>query len=89
MPFRPANISLIHRRCPGPSAARAPRQTHQFEPGRLTLCSISDAWLKEHDRKPDGAAWEVYTWIDPGLEPDPSAWPAPSEWRTQLIQPIR
>jgi effector-binding domain-containing protein len=48
-----------------------------------------DAWLKEHDRKPDGAAWEVYTWIDPGLEPDPSAWPAPSEWRTQLIQPIR
>jgi effector-binding domain-containing protein len=23
------------------------------------------AWLKEHDREPDGAAWEVYTWIDP------------------------
>jgi effector-binding domain-containing protein len=48
-----------------------------------------DAWLKEHDREPDGAAWEVYTWIDPGLEPDPSGWPAPSAWRTQLIQPIK
>jgi effector-binding domain-containing protein len=48
-----------------------------------------DAWLKEHDREPDGAAWEVYTWIDPGLEPDPSGWPAPSEWRTQLVQPIK
>jgi len=23
MPFQPANISLIHRRCPGTSAARA------------------------------------------------------------------
>ena len=48
-----------------------------------------DAWLKEHGREADGAAWEVYTWIDPGLEPDPSAWPAPSEWRTQLVQPIK
>jgi effector-binding domain-containing protein len=46
------------------------------------------AWLKEHGREADGAAWEVYTWIDPGVEPDPSAWPAPSEWRTQLVQPI-
>ena len=24
-----------------------------------------DAWLKEHEREADGAAWEVYTWIDP------------------------
>ena len=48
-----------------------------------------DAWLKEHEREADGAAWEVYTWIDPGLEPEPSAWPAPSEWRTQLVQPIK
>jgi effector-binding domain-containing protein len=46
------------------------------------------AWLKEHGRKAEGAAWEVYTWIDLGVEPDPSAWPAPSEWRTQLVQPI-
>jgi len=43
----------------------------------------------EHGREADGAAWEVYRWIDPRLEPDPSTWPAPSEWRTQLIQPIR
>ena len=48
-----------------------------------------DAWLKEHDRAADGAAWEVYWWIDPAVEPDPSAWPTPSEWRTQLVQPIR
>ena len=46
------------------------------------------AWLKENGREADSAAWEVYTWIDPGVEPDPSAWPAPSEWRTQLVQPI-
>jgi len=35
MPFRPANISLIHRRHPGRSAARAPAKSHQPEPGRL------------------------------------------------------
>ena len=48
-----------------------------------------DTWLREHGREADGAAWEVYSWIDPGVEPDPSAWPAPSEWRTQLVQPIK
>jgi effector-binding domain-containing protein len=47
-----------------------------------------EAWLAEHDRKAKGAAWEVYWWIDPTQEPDASAWPAPSEWRTQVIQPI-
>jgi effector-binding domain-containing protein len=48
-----------------------------------------DAWLKEHGRTADGAIWEVYTWIDPDIEPNPSAWPAPTEWRTQLVQPIK
>jgi effector-binding domain-containing protein len=48
-----------------------------------------DAWLKEHARQEDGAAWEVYPWIDPSLEPDPSTWPTPSEWHTQLVQPIK
>jgi effector-binding domain-containing protein len=47
-----------------------------------------DDWLQAHGREGDGAAWEVYSWIDPTLEPNPSAWPAPSEWRTQLVQPI-
>jgi effector-binding domain-containing protein len=46
------------------------------------------AWLKEHGSTADGAAWEVYWWIDLSVEPNPSAWPAPSEWRTQLVQPI-
>jgi effector-binding domain-containing protein len=48
-----------------------------------------DAWLSEHGRAAVGAAWEVYWWIEPTLEPDPAAWPAPSDWRTQLLQPIR
>jgi effector-binding domain-containing protein len=47
-----------------------------------------EAWLTEHGRDKDGAAWEVYWWIDPTREPNPATWPAPAEWRTQLIQPI-
>jgi hypothetical protein len=46
------------------------------------------AWLEGHDREAAGAAWEVYWWIDPREEPDPSAWPAPTDWRTELVQPI-
>jgi effector-binding domain-containing protein len=46
------------------------------------------AWLQEHDREAAGAAWEVCWWIDPSKEPDPSTWPAPTEWRTELVQPI-
>jgi effector-binding domain-containing protein len=46
------------------------------------------AWLKEHDREAAGAAWEVYWWIDAGQKPDPSTWPAPAEWRTELVQPL-
>jgi len=47
------------------------------------------AWLKEHGRKPDGAAWEVYYWIDPNQYRGASTWPDSSSWRTQLIQPIK
>lgn len=46
------------------------------------------AWMEEHGRKPDGGAWEVYHWIDLTRRPDPAAWPAPSTWRTHLVQPI-
>jgi effector-binding domain-containing protein len=46
------------------------------------------AWARANSREPKGAAWETYYWIDLSEEPDPSAWPAPSDWRTQLIQPI-
>jgi effector-binding domain-containing protein len=45
-------------------------------------------WLEENERKAAGPAWEVYWWIDPSEEPDPSAWPPPTTWRTQLVQPI-
>jgi effector-binding domain-containing protein len=46
------------------------------------------AWLQEHGREAAGPAWEVYWWIDAGQEPDPSSWPAPTEWRTELVQPV-
>jgi effector-binding domain-containing protein len=45
--------------------------------------------LEEHGRDAAGAGWEVYEWIDPAVEPNPASWPAPSRWRTRLIQPIK
>jgi effector-binding domain-containing protein len=45
-------------------------------------------WLEEHERGSTGPAWEVYWWIDANQEHDPSSWPAPTEWRTELVQPI-
>jgi effector-binding domain-containing protein len=47
-----------------------------------------EAWLAAHGQ-PDGPAWEVYEWIDLSREPDLSSWPAPADWRTQLVQPIK
>jgi effector-binding domain-containing protein len=47
------------------------------------------SWLDTNRREADGAAWEVYGWIDPSVEPDPAAWPPPTQWRTQLVQPIK
>jgi effector-binding domain-containing protein len=47
-----------------------------------------EGWLATHGGA-DGAAWEVYEWIDLSQEPDPSSWPAPADWRTQLVQPIK
>ncbi|MFG1709417.1 GyrI-like domain-containing protein [Nonomuraea sp. M3C6] len=47
-----------------------------------------EEWLTAHNG-PEGAAWEVYEWIDLSTEPDPSRWPAPSEWRTEIVQPVR
>lgn len=46
------------------------------------------AWLEANEREAVGAAWEVYWWIDTSQEPDPSSWPEPTEWRTELVQPI-
>jgi hypothetical protein len=40
---RPANVSLIHRRCRGPSAAPGRDQPTHPEPDHLTPCSMSDA----------------------------------------------
>jgi len=45
-------------------------------------------WLQQHGHRPRGPAWEIYYWIDLNQEPDPTAWPDPSTWRAQLIQPV-
>lgn len=46
------------------------------------------AWLEEHDRVPNGAAWEVYYWIDVSQYQGTASWPDPATWRAQLVQPI-
>jgi effector-binding domain-containing protein len=49
-----------------------------------------EASLKEENRERDGAAWEVYYWIDlrqPQVL-DPATWDS-TTWRTQLVQPIK
>ena len=40
------------------------------------------SWIKEQNREPGGASWEVY-WTDPAEVPDPST------WKTELIWPLR
>ncbi|HKP51765.1 MAG TPA: GyrI-like domain-containing protein [Chloroflexia bacterium] len=47
-----------------------------------------ETWLREQGRERDGAAWEVYYWIDLSHDLDPSSWD-PSTWGTQLVQPIK
>jgi hypothetical protein len=42
MRSRPANVSLIHRRCPGPSAAPGRETTPPPEPDPLTIRSMSE-----------------------------------------------
>lgn len=46
------------------------------------------AWMSDRTREPRGAGWEIYTWIDFAAEPNPQTWPAPEQWRTQLVQPV-
>jgi len=47
------------------------------------------AWLTEHDREAAGPSWEVYYWIDPSQNNNPSTQHDPSTWRTQLVQPVK
>jgi effector-binding domain-containing protein len=37
----------------------------------------------------NGPGWEVYHWIDLTQEPNPASWPAPPDWRTELVQPVK
>lgn len=45
--------------------------------------------VNEAGREAAGPAWEVYHWIDLTAAPDPATWPAPDQWRTDLVQPVR
>jgi effector-binding domain-containing protein len=47
-----------------------------------------EKWLPGNGER-SGPAWEVYHWIDLSREPDPSTWPAPDQWRTHIVQPIK
>jgi effector-binding domain-containing protein len=47
-----------------------------------------EQWLSGNGER-NGPAWEVYHWIDLSHEPDLSAWPAPDQWRTHIVQPIK
>jgi effector-binding domain-containing protein len=56
--------------------------------------SLGDAYKRIQDwlatyGQPAGPGWEVYEWIDLTREPDVSSWPAPVNWRTQLVQPVQ
>lgn len=44
--------------------------------------------VKARGRQKEGAAWEVYTWIDLLTYRGTDVWPDPSTWRTQLVQPL-
>lgn len=37
---------------------------------------------------PNGAAWEVYEWIDLAHDEGQQSRPPPTEWQTRLIQPV-
>src|SRR3954470_7935997 len=54
MRSRPANVSLIHRRCSGRSAAPGREEHHSTEPHPLTFCSMSELLSAK-------------VWIIPGL----------------------
>ncbi|MDQ3929722.1 MAG: GyrI-like domain-containing protein [Chloroflexota bacterium] len=46
------------------------------------------AFIEQHGYEASGPAWEVYYWLDPNQEADPTNWD-PSTWRTQLVQPLK
>lgn len=48
-----------------------------------------EEWLAVHHGERSAPAWEVYHWIDLSRQPDPARWPAPDQWRTEIVQPIR
>ncbi|GLZ06238.1 transcription activator effector-binding protein [Actinomadura sp. NBRC 104412] len=47
-----------------------------------------EEWLAANGEA-GGPAWEVYHWIDLTREPDIPSWPAPDDWRTDIVQPIK
>ena len=45
--------------------------------------------MSASNRQANGAAWEVYDWIDPVHDQGSQKWPAPADWHTHLIQPLK
>jgi effector-binding domain-containing protein len=70
-------------------AGRAVVTVHQGGHDRLAEAYQAIAQALAAHGAAKGAAWEVYGWIDLSKEPDPSSWPAPAQWRTQVVQPVR
>jgi effector-binding domain-containing protein len=48
-----------------------------------------NTFISEQGHEPDGPAREVYYWLDPSRNSDVSIETDPSNWGTQLIQPVK
>jgi uncharacterized protein YndB with AHSA1/START domain/effector-binding domain-containing protein len=63
---------------------------HLGEPERLgEAYARIGAWLQEHGEERAGPAWEVYYFVDLERFSGQASLPAPSKWRTGLVQPIK
>ena len=46
-------------------------------------------WINDNGREPNGAAWEIYHWIDPNQPQESATAQDQSTWHVQLIQPLK
>ena len=87
---RTATASQVEQRDPQPVlSVRASVPVADLAAAQSEALRALWSHLQQHGGRPAGPGWEVYHWIDLNQEPEPAAWPDPSTWRTQLVQPIR
>ena len=79
MRFRPANVSLIHRRCSGRSAARDREDNPSAERHLLTLCSMSET-LERVRAATSAGSRSGGMWSGAGLDHPPAVGSAWSAW---------